>query len=722
MIALQDILNQVATYLPEADLSPITKAYEFAAQSHHGQTRRSGEPYLMHPMEVAWIITQMKLDVPSIVTGILHDTVEDTVATLEQVEELFGAEVRALVDGVTKLGKIRFRTSEEKQAENFRKMIMAMAQDIRVILIKLADRTHNMRTLSFLSEAKRVEIASETMDIYAPIANRLGIQSMKIDLEDLAFRYLKPDVYRMIEERVGQRRVPREQFMTEVRDLVTKELTAQGIHSEFHGRLKHLYSIHRKMESQNIPFDEVHDLIAFRIIVDELSACYEALGVLHSLWKPVPGRFKDYIAMPKQNDYRSLHTTVVGPNGERCEFQIRTREMHEIAEQGIAAHWRYKEKGRTIERTDEEKFKWVRQLLQWQQELDEPAEFLDTIKLDLFADDIYVFTPHGELRELPRGSTPVDFAYSVHTDVGHCCVGARVNGRIVPLRNALRSGDTVEVITGKQHRPNKDWLQFVHTSRAKAKIRQFLRQEEHEQAEAIGRELLEKAAARHGLSLPKLLKSQEMVRYLDSLSVREVAAVFVMIGYGKLLPEEALKHVVPADQLQAVEEATAPTKPPSALSKIVGKLTGRTRSPVKISGISDMLVTFGKCCNPVPGDSIVGFVTRGRGVSVHTTSCSRILASDPDRTVPVDWDIGSGVTRIAKIRVVCVDRPGLLTNLTEAITARGVNIAEASIRTMDDAKAVNVFSVEISDITQLRQVILGLEKVKGVIAVERLKG
>ncbi|MBI2342983.1 MAG: bifunctional (p)ppGpp synthetase/guanosine-3',5'-bis(diphosphate) 3'-pyrophosphohydrolase [Deltaproteobacteria bacterium] len=719
MIRLHDILDAVAAYIPDADLEPIQKAYIFSAKSHKGQTRRSGEPYLIHPMEVAWILTQMKLDVASVATGLLHDTVEDTVATLEEVEALFGEEIREMVDGITKLGKIRFQTTEEKQAENFRKMIMAMAKDIRVIFVKLADRLHNMRTLSHLLEPKRVEIAQETLDIYAPIANRLGIQQMKVELEDLALKYLKPDVFHMIEERIAKRKVHRDHFMQEVREIAQRELAKHQLSCEIVGRTKHLFSIHRKMEAQNIPFDEVHDLVAFRIMVGTLSECYEALGILHALWKPVPGRFKDYIAMPKQNNYRSLHTTVVGPHGERCEFQIRTREMHDIAERGIAAHWRYKERGRKIDQQDEMKFKWVRQLLQWQRELDEPAEFLDTIKLDLFADDIYVFTPNGELKELPRGATPIDFAYDIHTDVGHACVGARVNGRIIPLRYQLHSGDTVEIITGKQKRPNKDWLQFVRTSRAKAKIRHYLRHEEREQAEAIGRELLDKAGHRVGVSAAKILKSKEVASFMVQHGIKDVEGLLATIGYGKMTTDEVLALVIPREEWQQAESVPAPA---SKMSRLVGKITRRSHSPVKISGISDVLVHFGKCCNPVPGDSIVGFVTRGRGVSIHTIDCARVLASDPARCLPVEWNVEAGAVRIAKIRISCVDRPGLLAKMTEAITEQEVNIVEASIRTMEDQKAVNVFSIEISDLNQLRQVIHALEKVKGVIAVERVRG
>lgn len=720
MTQLHDIVDIASQYLSGEDLELIKKAYVFAAQAHQGQTRRSGEPYMIHPTEVAKILAEMRMDAASVATGFLHDTVEDTVATLEEIEAEFGAEVRSLVDGVTKLGQIRFRTREEKQAENFRKMIMAMAQDIRVILIKLADRLHNMGTLEFLRPDRQEGIAQETMDIYAPIANRLGMQQMKIELEDLAFRYLKPEAFETINARIEERRESRDKFVAEVRTIVGEKLRAANLPEDIQGRLKHLYSIHRKMERQNIPFSEVHDLVAFRLLVDSVPQCYEALGLLHALWKPVPGRFKDYVAMPKQNNYQSLHTTVVGPHGMRCEFQIRTKSMHDVAERGIAAHWRYKESGSKLADSDEMKFKWVRQLLEWQRELDEPVEFLDTIKLDLFADDIYIFTPNGDLRELPRGSTPVDFAYDVHTDVGNSCVGAKVNGCIVPLRQPLRSGDTVEVLTGKQQRPNKDWLQFVKTSRAKAKIRLFLRQEERVQAEGIGRELFEKAASKYGLTANRILKSDEMARYLRDNNMREVSSLMATIGYGKLAPLDVLTEVVPKDKLQLADEKTP--KAGNAISRFVGKLRRTQRSPVRISGISDILVSFGKCCNPVPGDSIVGFVTRGRGVSVHTSSCSKVLASDPARCIPVEWDTGAGVSRVARIRVVCVNRPGLLANMTEAITNKKVNIAGLTSRTMDGDRAVSTFDVEIQDLDQLREVLRALEKIKGVVAVERVKG
>jgi len=717
MIRLHDILDMVSAYNPEADLDLIKKAYVFSAKVHQGQTRRSGEPYLVHPMEVAGILVRMKLDVPSICTALLHDTVEDTVATLEEIEGLFGTEIKNLVDGVTKLSKIQFTTLEERQAENFRKMLMAMAKDIRVILVKLADRVHNMRTLEHLPEMKQVGIAQETLDIYAPIANRLGIQEMKTELEDMALKYLKPDIFLMIDEQVRERTQQREKYITEIRSLVLGKMHEHNIECEIYGRLKHYYSIWRKMEDQHIPFDQVHDIVAFRIVTENLQECYEVLGVIHALWRPVPGRFKDYIAMPKANGYQSLHTTVIGIGGERVEFQIRTREMHEFAEHGIAAHWKYKE-GRLIGDKDELKFKWIRKLLEWQSELSDPAEFLDTVKLDLFADDVYVFTPKGELLEFPRGSTPLDFAYGIHTDVGHSTIGAKVNGKIVPLRYQLHSGDTVEILRGKQKRPHKDWLNFAKTSRAKAKIRQFLRQEEQGKSSEIGRELLEKECRKHGLSLNQVLKSKELSEMARHASYDSTESILAAVGYGKFSPQQIIALFVPHEKLHPEDKAR------KAEESVIGRIVKRLKRPkgmVKVGGMSDMMVHFAKCCNPVPGDPIVGFVTRGRGVTIHVSDCDKIIGQDKERFIKVEWDMTNAASRIARIRVVCADRPGMLARMTEAISDQGANIAGASIRVNDDRTATNSFDVEIKDLAQLRAVMKALERVKGIISVARVR-
>lgn len=715
MEQLNDILDKVSAYDPDADLDLIRKAYVFSAKAHQGQTRRSGEPYLIHPVGVAYILAEMKLDVPSIVAGMLHDTVEDTLTSLEEIEKNFGEEIRSLVDGVTKLGKIQFTSSEERQAENFRKMIMAMAKDIRVILVKLADRVHNMRTLEFMTEEGQDRIAQETLDIYAPIANRLGIQRLKIELEDLSLKYTNPEIYKSIDEQIKHRKAEQEKYIEEVRKLIRSKMDEQGMPVEIRGRVKHYYSIHRKMEVQNIPFEEVHDIIAFRIIVDSVSQCYEALGVLHSMWKPIPGRFKDYIAMPKANNYRSLHTTVIGPHGERVEFQIRTREMNDIAENGIAAHWKYKEKDR-IKDIDEGKFKWIRQLLEWHSELSDPAEFLDTVKLDLFADDVYAFTPKGDLRELPRGSTPLDFAYDIHTEIGHNCIGAKVNGKIVPLRYELRSGDTVEILTQKNRHPNKDWLQFVKTSRAKAKIRQYIRLQEREHGLAVGEELFEKECRHWGVNINDVLKEGKLLEFANKKGYKDTEGLFVAVGYGKFSPQNILEYIYGADKRQEAR--------PSAISKVtavVKKLAGKKKGMIKVDGFDDFLVHFGKCCNPIPGDPIVGYVTRGRGISIHVINCAKILERDPDRKVAVKWDTAAAGHRIVRIRVVCVDRPGMLIAMTEAITKHGVNISSATVGAKEGQMVVNYFDLEITDISQLRKIVKSLEGVKGVTTASRVK-
>ena len=495
-------------------------------------------------------------------------------------------------------------------------------------------------------------------------------------------------------------------------------MKTHGLACDVVGRLKHYYSIYRKMEAQNIPFDEVHDLIAFRILVKTLPQCYEALGNIHSLWRPIPGRFKDYIAMPKANNYQSLHTTVIGPKGERVEFQIRTEEMHDIAEHGIAAHWKYKEGKGTKDDKDEMKFKWIRRLLEWQSELEDPAEFLDTVKLDLFADDVYVFTPQGELRELPRGSTTVDFAYNIHTEVGHACVGSRVNGKIVPLSYQLHSGDTVEIMTRKDTNPNRDWLQFVKTSKAKAKIRLFLKTEEHQQSQMVGKELFEKACHKYEVTASKILKESKVEQFLKDNGFRDHEGLMSAFGYGKLLPEEVLKLVLPKEKFETekVEEQE------SRLSRLMRKMTRRSISQVKVNGISDMLIHFGGCCGPVPGDSVMGYVTRGKGISVHVSDCPKLLATDPDRRIPVEWDTSGPIYRIAKLKIICSDRPGMLKGMTEAITSHGVNISQAASKTTNEHNAVNIFDVEITGVDQLRKIIKSLEKLKGIISVERLRG
>jgi GTP pyrophosphokinase len=737
MIRLNDILQRVASYHPEPDLDLIKKAYVYSAKVHQGQLRNSGEPYLVHPLEVGGILAQLRLDEASIVTGLLHDTIEDTLATPEELTELFGPEIAQLVDGVTKLSKFSasaMLSQEEKQAENFRKMIIAMAQDIRVILVKLADRTHNMRTLQHMREDKQQRIAQETLDIYAPLANRLGISWIKTELEDLSLRFLKPQEYFDLLEKVNKRRKEREQYIDQVVTLIESKLKERGIQGKVSGRFKHIYSIYRKMKTQGIDFDQIHDVIAFRLIMPAVPSCYEALGLIHQLWKPVPGRFKDFIAIPKPNMYQSLHTTVLGPLSERVEVQIRTEEMHKIAEEGIAAHWAYKENRSPISK-DDEKFAWLRQLMEWQQDLKDPKEFLETVKVDLFTDEVFVFTPKGDVRSLPRGATPVDFGYSIHSDIGSRCVGAKVNGKIVPLRYKLKNGDMVEVLTSPQAHPSKDWLTFVKTSRAQQRIRSFIKLQQREKSLQLGRELAEREFRRFSLNLNKMLKNEELKPLSVELGFRTEEDMLVAIGYGKIVPQQLIRRLVPAEKLAVTQERANGDSPGgnstqsgvlgmsglSRVTEMAKKLVGRqNRSGVQIGGVDDVLVRFGRCCNPVPGDAIAGFITRGRGVTVHHVSCEKALATDPERRIEVQWDVRGDFKRPVTLRVLTADRPGLLADISNTFSKKGVNISQANCRATGDDRAVNTFEVTISDLKQLTELMRTIESLSGVYSVERI--
>lgn len=737
MIRLNDILQQVASYHPDPDLDIIKKAYVYSAKVHQGQLRKSGEPYLVHPLEVAGILSKLKLDEASIVTGLLHDTIEDTLATSEELTELFGPEVAQLVDGVTKLSKFSASATlsqEEKQAENFRKMIIAMAQDIRVILVKLADRTHNMRTLEHMPEEKQTRIAQETLDIYAPLANRLGISWVKIELEDLSFRYLKPLDFADLQEKVSRRRKERESYIVDTNALIEMNLKGRGLTGSVEGRFKHLYSIYKKMRNNALEFDQIHDVIAFRLLMPTVPNCYEALGLVHQLWKPVPGRFKDFIAIPKPNMYQSLHTTVIGPLGERVEVQIRTDEMHKIAEEGIAAHWAYKE-GRALIKKDDEKFAWLRQLMEWQQDLKDPKEFLETVKVDLFTDEVFAFTPKGDVKSLPRGATPVDFAYAIHSDVGGRCVGAKVNGKIVPLRYKLKNGDTIEVLTSPQAHPSKDWLTFVKTSRAQQRIRAFIKQQQRDKSLQLGRELVDKEFKRFSLNFNKLLKNGELKKLCEDLGFRVEEDLLVAIGYGKIAPHQLVQRLLPPEKL-ALEEKVDRGQPGGdesagagfgasgfarGVSDMAKRLVGRGgKGGVQIGGVDDVLVRFGRCCNPVPGDPIAGFITRGRGVTVHTVGCEKALATDPERRVDVNWDIRGDFKRPVTLRVLTVDRPGLLADISNTFSKKGVNISQANCRATGDERAVNTFEVTISDLKQLTELMRTIERLQGVYSVERI--
>ena len=716
-IRVGDLVEKVQAYHPTADVEMIRRAYDFSAAVHKGQKRLSGEPYLIHPIAVAGIIADLKLDVPSIVSGLLHDTLEDTLTTFEQIKGNFGAQVAALVDGVTKLSRVNFTSHEQKQAENFRKMILAMAKDVRVILIKLADRTHNMRTLNHLPVEKQIATAEETLEIYAPLAHRLGIGWIKSELEDLTLKHLRPEIYYQLKRNVAQKKGTREKYSNEVISVISKKLAEEGIDAEVTGRPKHFYSIYRKMESQDLPFDQILDLVGFRIVVDSVRECYEVLGVVHAYWKPVPGRFKDYIALRKPNMYQSLHTTVIGPYGQRVEIQIRTHEMHRVSEEGIAAHWRYKE-GKDFQFNEIQRFAWLRQLLEWEQNLEDPQEFLHSIKEDLFPDEVYGFTPKGDLWNFPKGATVIDFAYRIHTDIGHHCTGARVNGQLVPLRYIMRSGDTVEIITTHQQLPSRDWLKLVKTPRAKSRIRNWIKAQQKERSLALGREILEGDMSRHNLDYAELRRGGKIKAIAQELGAKDEEALLASVGYGRITPRQVLMKLLPPEKLDGGRKRTE-----GALGRLF-RLVGRQRRDrgVKVKGAGDVLVRFARCCHPLPGEEIIGFITLGRGVTVHVSSCSAVLESDPHRKVEVNWEEEGQTPRSIKIEVSCIDRPGLLAAISSAITSAEVNIARAHVRTFRDQKATNTFEIMITNTDQLKRVLRSISKVKGVNKVIRARG
>jgi len=714
-MTIGELVERVRAYAPTAPVDLIQRAYEFSAGKHSGQRRASGEPYLTHPLQVAGIIADLRLDVPSIATGLLHDTVEDTVATLTDIEEHFGGEIAGLVDGVTKIGQINFTSREEKQAENFRKMLLAMARDIRVILIKLADRTHNMRTLGHLPPARQVDIAQETLDIYAPLAHRLGIYWIKSDLEDNALRFLHPEVYYQLKRSVAKRKAEREKYIKEVLSALLKKLAEAEVEAEVTGRPKHFYSIYQKMQAQNLLYDQIYDLVAFRVVVDTVGECYEALGVVHANWKPVPGRFKDYIALPKANGYQSLHTTVIGPYGERMEIQIRTRDMHRVAEYGVAAHWRYKQPG-GAEGGDGQRFAWLRQMLEWQQQLQDPQEFLRSVKEDLFTEEVFAFTPKGDLLAFPLGSTVIDFAYRIHSEVGHHCAGARVNGKIVPLRYQLQSGDTVEIVTTANQQPSKDWLKLVKTPRAKGRIRAWVKAQQSSRSVAVGREILERDLARHQLDLAKLRGEGTLRRVAEELGQKDEDTLLAAVGYGRVTAQQVLGKLLSPEELERRRE-----KGEGRLQRLLRMVSRQTKSGVRVSGVEDMLVRFGKCCSPLPGERITGFITRGRGVTVHALDCPKVLESDPQRRIDVQWEDGKGTPRPVRVEVTCIDQPGLLAAMSKAISSAGINITRAQVHALGDRKAQNVFELMVASADELNRVMRSLGRVRGVMKVARVR-
>jgi GTP pyrophosphokinase len=719
MIRFEDLVEKVRAYSPDADVELLRRAYVFSAFEHRGQVRHSGEPYLIHPLAVADFLADMKLDVVAVSAGLLHDVVEDTLTTIERIRELFGPEVAHVVEGVTKIGAVRFSSTEERQAETFRKMLLAMVDDIRVILVKLADRLHNMRTLNHLAEEKRVVIAQETRDIYAPIANRLGMSKIKNELEELSFRYLEPQLYESLRSRVDARRRATEGLIEELRTTIDSKLKEAGVPAiEIDGRIKRLWSIAQKLKKQRIELDQVYDFVALRIVTSSVKDCYAALGIIHQTWQPVPGRIKDFIAMPRPNGYQSLHTSVISHTGMPFEVQIRTLEMHRMAEEGVAAHWKYKE-GRTGDQKDERYFQWMRQLLEFQQEVRDPQEFIQNLKVELYPEEVYAFTPKGQVKAFPRGATPIDFAYSIHTDVGHQCVGARVNGKMVPLRAHLKNGDIVEIITQAGHKPSRDWLNFVATSHARYKIKHLIRLEERARAIDLGRKVFEKELRRYDVPQKGIFEGEGIAKALSDAGVKTTDDLMALIGYGTLSAKQLLGKLVPIDRLRE--------KPPDgAVTAAVKRAFGGGEEKIKVRGSDDVLVFRARCCNPIRGEKIVGYITRGKGVSVHSATCPNVvnLLYDPERRIDVEWEKAPGGEAAAaytvKLTMEVEDRKGVLAAVSAKIADINTNIRNMEARTGgDDQRARIDVTVEISDVQHLEKVIKALKSVSGVIDVER---
>jgi GTP pyrophosphokinase len=718
MIRFETLLEKVRSYSPEADLELLRRAYVFSALEHKGQVRHSGEPYLVHPLEVADLLADMKLDVVAVAAGLLHDVVEDTLTTPERIAELFGPEIAHVVEGVTKIGAIPFSSSEERQAENFRKMLLAMVDDIRVVLVKLADRLHNMRTLQHLPEERRVKIAQETLDIYAPIANRLGMSKVKNELEELSFKYLEPKAYEGLRSKVEAKRKTAEAVIHDLTGTIRAKLDeAQIPVMHLDGRIKRLYSINLKLKRQKIDLERVYDFVALRIITQSVKDSYAALGIIHQTWSPVPGRIKDFIAMPRPNGYQSLHTSVISENGFPFEVQIRTEEMHRRAEEGIAAHWKYKE-GRVGDHRDERYFQWMRQLLEVQQEVRDPQEFLQNLKIDLYPEEVYIFTPKGEVRSLQRGATPVDFAYMIHTDVGNQCTGARVNGKMVPLRTRLQNGDIVEIITQSGHKPSRDWLSFAVSSRARNKIKHVLQSEERTRSIELGRRLFEKEARRFDLNPKTVLESEELAKFAAEYGAQKPDELLAHIGYGKLAPRTVLQKAVPGGQLK---ERPADSAVVSVVKRVLRP--GATNDKIKVRGTDDIMVFRAKCCNPIRGEKIVGYITRGKGVSVHAAGCPNVLnlMFDPERRIDVEWDTTTSDQAPYTVRLTMhvEDRKGMLAEISAKVSDINTNITNMEARTSDDHQARIDMTVEISDVKHLERVIKSIKGVQGVLGVER---
>ena len=718
MTSFDDLAANAKRHNPDSDTDLLHRAFEFSALEHTGQRRRSGEEYITHPVEVASLVADMKLDDVAIAAGLLHDVVEDTLTTIDSVRELFGPEIAHVVEGVTKISTIPFSSNEERQAENFRKMLLAMVDDVRVILVKLADRLHNMRTLEHLEESQRIKIAQETLDIYAPIANRLGMSKIKNELEELAFKHLERETYDMVQAWVDERRRATEQTVAELkRSLEDKLSEAQIPLLTIDGRIKRLFSIRQKVRRQRINLEEVYDLIALRVITPSVRDCYAALGIIHQMWSPVPGRFKDFVAMPRPNGYQSLHTSVVSDKGFPFEVQIRTEDMHRVAEDGIAAHWKYKE-GRVGANADEQYFRWLRQLLEWQQEVRDPGEFIHSLKVDLYPEEVYTFTPKGEVKALPRRATPVDFAYSVHTDVGHTCVGARVNGKMVPLRTQLKSGDIVEAVTAPGHKPSRDWLNFAATSRARNKIKHFIHAEEKTRAKELGRKLVDKEIRRFNLSVKKVLETQKLNEVAGEFGSQKTDDLFAAVGYGRLSARAVLAKLVPQDQLTESPGQTA-------LRSVVRRVLRPAEDKIKVQGFDDLMVFRARCCNPIRGEKIVGYITRGKGVSVHSATCPNVLnlLYDVERRIEVVWDKprdNEASVFTVSLTIQVEDRRGILADVTSRIADIKINVRKVEAISSDDNHGRISVTLDIADLKHLQRVVKVVTSVPGVLDVERV--
>ncbi|MEF8943154.1 MAG: bifunctional (p)ppGpp synthetase/guanosine-3',5'-bis(diphosphate) 3'-pyrophosphohydrolase, partial [Desulfohalobiaceae bacterium] len=732
-VRINDILDKASEFLSSTDQALIQKAYVFSAAKHSGQVRLSGEPYLSHPLEVADYLAQMRLDASTIASGLLHDTMEDTDVGKEELKEHFGEEVAEIVDGVTKIGQVTFNSKEEAKAENIRKMILAMARDIRVILVKLADRLHNVSTLGAQGVTKRRLIAQETLDIYSPIAHRLGLYWIKVELDDLSLKHLKPDIYNRIEKGIQEDRTLGQDYVDQVTGALQDLMDSNSITGRVSGRQKHIYSIYHKMQRQNLDLSQVYDLIAFRVIVESIRDCYAMLGLIHSMWQPVPGRFKDYISMPKANLYQSLHTTVVGPEGEHIEIQIRTEEMHRIAEHGVAAHWKYKD-GTTIVPKDEDRFSWIRRILDWEHEMKDPREFMASLKVDLFQDEVYVFTPKGEVLELPVGATPVDFAYQIHTEVGDRCSGGKVNGKLVALDTQLSNGDTVEIITSTHHRPSRDWLKFVKTAKARGKIRHWIRTEEREYSISLAKEMLEKEGRRLDLNFTRELNSGSLDKVAEEFSYKCVEDMLSAVGYAKLTPKQVLHRLLPREKrgekarekpedadVSGGEKKGKETKESKETKKKGGKK--HLEDGIRVKGADDVLIRFAKCCQPVPGDPIVGYISQGRGVVVHTTDCSNVQKSPTSRLLDVSWAAEEQKEVFpAATKLICRNKKGVLGEVSNLLLKEGINIQSGHFQTDIEGKTELILNLEVSDSTHLYQALQKLSSLENVYEAVRTSG